>query len=72
MTYQKRSVSSDIQNCKHWKFETTEDPHFADVHVKLKNVVSKTFWCRLRTLIDCLSRDRARGGAGDPGSLQCL
>ncbi|XP_029189725.2 uncharacterized protein LOC114956703 [Acropora millepora] len=37
-----RSVSEDIRNCKHWKFETSDDPHFADVHVKMHNEAQAT------------------------------
>lgn len=40
---QPRSVSEDIRNCKHWKFETSDDPHFADVHVKMHNEVGPFF-----------------------------
>lgn len=36
---QRRSISENIKSCKHWKFETTEDPHFADISVKLHNAV---------------------------------
>ena len=32
-------MSENIKSCKHWKFETTEDPHFADISVKLHNAV---------------------------------
>ena len=33
-------ISEDIKTCKHWKYETTDDPHFADVYVNLHNAVS--------------------------------
>ena len=40
-------ISEDIKNCKHWKYETTDDPHFADVHVNLHNVVSLRFFRKI-------------------------
>ena len=44
--FQRRSLSEDIRNCKHWKFKTTDDPHFADINVKLSNTVREglVYW----------------------------
>lgn len=39
LIFQRRSLSEDIRNCKHWKFETTDDPHFANINVRLSNSV---------------------------------
>ncbi|CAH3014319.1 unnamed protein product [Porites evermanni] len=38
----RRMISEDIKTCKHWNYETTDDPHFADVHVNLHNAASTT------------------------------
>ncbi|XP_022780337.1 uncharacterized protein LOC111321659 isoform X2 [Stylophora pistillata] len=38
----RRSISKDIKSCKHWKFETADDPHFADISVKLHNAARST------------------------------
>lgn len=41
--FQRRLLSEEIRNCKHWKFETTDDPHFADIKVRLSNTVRIVF-----------------------------
>ena len=52
-------ISEDIKTCKHWNYETTDDPHFADVHVNLHNAVSiRFFWCTENSVIKALEKSR--------------
>ena len=51
-------ISEDIKTCKHWNYETTDDPHFADVHVNLHNAVSIRLLLVQNSVIKALEKSR--------------